>query len=148
MYSTVNNIIQLIFDVPLCPELVQLITSNLNCVDYTMLYFVNKPLRCSVMSVYKTHPLRNPIIYNEVIKYGYFAILKWITDYGCKPNAYSCDFAAFRGHLEILMWLRSNYNSQWSSVTWQLAQQNGHYEIVKWAIANGCPENDRRIYPG
>ena len=49
-----------------------------------------------------------------------------------------CSTAAGNGHFEILKWARAN-GCPWNAATCAAAAGNGYHEILKWARANGCP---------
>ena len=54
-----------------------------------------------------------------------------------------CFFAAFKGHIEVLKWARSN-GCPWNEGVCSNAAYAGHLEILKWARENGCPWNKRK----
>jgi hypothetical protein len=39
--------------------------------------------------------------------------------------------------LQILKWAREN-NCPWDTKTCYQANKNGHSEVLKWAVSNGC----------
>lgn len=55
-----------------------------------------------------------------------------------------CARAAARGDLEMLKWLR-DYGCQWDSYTCMNSATKNSVNIVKWAILNGCPYDDVEI---
>ena len=59
-------------------------------------------------------------------------------------NSFACDIAAKKGDFSLLKWLRSKY-CPWDVNCIYNAIKNNHFEIVKWAIENGC-EINRSLY--
>ena len=61
------------------------------------------------------------------------------------PNlekSFDSDFSVYctkNGHLELLKWAIEN-GCQWNAMTCARAAENGHLEVLQWARANGCPE--------
>ena len=51
----------------------------------------------------------------------------------------TCAYAAYGGHLEVLMWARKN-GCPWDEGTCARAAKGGHLEVLKWLRENGCPE--------
>ena len=49
-------------------------------------------------------------------------------------------YPAKEGHFEILKWLRAN-GCPWDKWTYFYAIENGYHEIAQWAKDNGCPKN-------
>ena len=45
---------------------------------------------------------------------------------------------AYRGHLEVLKWLRSE-GCPWNWWTCWAAAKGGHLEVLKWLRSEGCP---------
>jgi hypothetical protein len=45
---------------------------------------------------------------------------------------------AYKGHLEVLQWLRAN-GCPWDTSTCHWAAANGHFDMLSWAFANGAP---------
>src|SRR5205085_1795567 len=76
---------------------------------------------------------------------GHFEILKWARENGCKWNAETCANAALgksQIHFEILKWCRSfplnRDKCMWDFRVCTNAAIIGNFEILKWAIKNGC----------
>ena len=49
-----------------------------------------------------------------------------------------CAFAAENGHMDILQWAMAN-GAPWDEDTCAYAAANGYFEIFQWARANGAP---------
>ena len=54
----------------------------------------------------------------------------------------TCAFAAYGGHLEVLVWLREN-NCPWNEATCRCAAWGGHLDVLKYAHEKGCPWDAR-----
>lgn len=56
-----------------------------------------------------------------------------------------CNSAAYFGHIDILKWVRSpelgENKCPWDNEVIRYARWNNHYELEKWALENGCPNN-------
>lgn len=81
----------------------------------------------------------------EAVKNGHLDILIWIYDkYDPEDpdylNSMICTVAAGKNQLEVLIWLREK-DYQWDTNTSNCAAENGHLELLIWAIDNGCPIN-------
>jgi hypothetical protein len=57
----------------------------------------------------------------------------------------TCAYAADKGHLEVLQWLRSE-GCPWDERTCMFAATGGHLETLQWARAHGCPWNDELLH--
>ena len=63
------------------------------------------------------------------------------------PLDYSCEQAAYYGHLEVLKYLRSrNPTRPWNKWVCGYAAKNGHLKTLKWAQENGCPWDEKGWY--
>jgi hypothetical protein len=49
-----------------------------------------------------------------------------------------CASAARNGHFELLQWLHAN-GCPWNESATAAAAKGGHFEILKWLVHNGCP---------
>ncbi len=56
------------------------------------------------------------------------------------PKKRICSIAAKHGHLDILVWARSQ-DCPWGPTTCSRAAKHGHLEVLKWARSQGCPWN-------
>ena len=97
---------------------------------------------------------------------GHLEVLQWLRANGCPWNKDVCTRAAESGHLRILQWafsVRAPYDyllclgqaaahGQLEVLQWlcgigfqlngwicEVAAKNGHFEVLRWARANGCP---------
>ncbi|CAN0375371.1 unnamed protein product, partial [Phaeothamnion confervicola] len=52
-----------------------------------------------------------------------------------------CEWAAFRGSLNTLKWLRAR-GFRWSKDVSSAAAEAHHLEIYQWLLANGCPSEE------
>ena len=92
--------------------------------------------------------------YDLAMNYGHLEILKWLYTnnfiYGNKRNI--CRDAAEYGYLEILKWARTScvqssvpkelgqqIGCYWDDCVTYTAAKFGNYEILRWALINGCP---------
>jgi hypothetical protein len=125
------DIIQHLFNVPLCPELADIIVSNLDKIDYTMLYFVDKKMQ----PITKHKLCRKYNMANKSAKYGYLNILKWARKNGCRWNKWTCVYAAKNGHLEVLKWLEEN-DCFWNKRAFKVATKRGHHIVAQWLKEN------------
>jgi len=71
-------------------------------------------------------------------KGGHLAALTWARANGCPWDENTCTQAAAHGHLELLKWARS-CGCPWDMNTLEEADIE-HDHVVRWAIANGCPD--------
>ena len=88
---------------------------------------------------------------NQIIKvavyHGYLDVLK--TYWSDVPedkipllmDAQTSEWAAMRGHLEVLKWLRSE-GCPWDEGACLCAAAGGHLEVLKWLRSEGCPWNE------
>jgi len=60
-------------------------------------------------------------------------------------NARTCAAAARRGHLKVLVWLRSR-GCPWEGDTCRHAAGGGHLELLQWAVGSGCEWNRNVCY--
>lgn len=58
-----------------------------------------------------------------------------------ETNPFTCEEAAYGGHLECLKYLHE-HNYPWSWDTTYYAAMEGHLECLKYAYENGCPWNE------
>ena len=66
--------------------------------------------------------------------------LKFLHKHGCPFDAETCQRAVFSGKLEKLVWLRSPpINCPWDADTTQAALHNCQWDMLKFALDNGCP---------
>lgn len=68
---------------------------------------------------------------------GHLEVLKYLHTNGCKWNVWTCDHAALNGHLEVLIYAHKN-GCTWDNWTCNNAAINGHLEVLKYAHENGC----------
>ena len=57
---------------------------------------------------------------------------------GEETAEYVCGYAAFRGSVRLLKWVREN-NLAWCTYTCSWAASNGHLPALKYLHENGCP---------
>jgi hypothetical protein len=100
--------------------------------------------------IYQNHRIRSEFSLNMssfqlavklAIQGGHLAVLKWLqknfTFTMITSEEEMCSDAAFYGHFEILMFLRSA-GLNWDPITCQSAAEGGHLKILKWAREHGC----------
>ena len=67
--------------------------------------------------------------------------LKWLKSEGCPLHERNtCKFAAYKGHVRVLKWLR-NEKIPWDEWTCMFAAEGGHLEVLKYMHSQGCPLN-------
>ena len=49
------------------------------------------------------------------------------------------------GHFQVLQWARAN-GCPWNAKTCEQAAMGGHLEILQWAHANSCPWDEKEMY--
>lgn len=77
---------------------------------------------------------------DNAAEHGHLDVLVWARSNGCEwGGATTCAAAADRGHLHVLRWLREK-GCPWNFETIAIAEMEGHMEIAAWAKENGCPE--------
>ena len=69
---------------------------------------------------------------------GSLPMLQWVVERRLPLISNACTWAASRGHLDALRFLRSHH-CPWDGATLKGAAINGHLDILQWALANGCP---------
>ena len=70
-------------------------------------------------------------------KKGHLEIVKWLHENrteGCTTAAMNC--AARNGHLEVVKWLHENRTEGCTEWAMDLAAENGHLDVVKWLNDN------------
>ena len=56
-----------------------------------------------------------------------------------------CSYAAKKGYLKLIRWLRSN-GAPWNKQVCSSAAKGGHLEVLQWIRANGAPWNEDVCY--
>jgi len=69
---------------------------------------------------------------NYAAQRGHLEVLKWARENGCPWYEKTCAYAAAGGHLEVLKWARAN-GCPWDERTCTHAAEGGHLEVLKWA---------------
>ena len=69
---------------------------------------------------------------------GHLEVLQWLRAKDCPWDSYVCDNAAKNGHLEVLRWSRSQ-GCHWDGIAPRAAARNGHLEVLRLLIKAGCP---------
>ena len=81
-------------------------------------------------------------IFNSVCMWaagkGQLEILKWLRENDFPWNEETCARAALFGHLELLQWAHEN-GCPWKQNTCSATAEGRHLEVLQWARANGCP---------
>ena len=72
---------------------------------------------------------------------GHLEVLKWLRSEGCPWDEGACQGAASAGRLEVLKWLRSE-GCPWNEGACLCAAAGGHLEVLKWLRSEGCPWNE------
>lgn len=76
--------------------------------------------------------------YNE----GIFPCNGWKGCMHCLHDTDICSNAGKMGDLPYLQWLRGVTKCSWDWNTCKLAIVNGHFDLLKWALENGCPSHE------
>ena len=92
-------------------------------------------------------------------RHGHLDVLDWLFSSGCPwkeknenddplSGGRACSAAAKGGHLHVLKFLRSSrqMNAKWTTNTPRCAAERGHLEVLRWAIENRCPVDDRTYH--
>ena len=58
----------------------------------------------------------------------------------CPVDEDACAYAALRGHLECLKYLREEAKAPWDSLVLNFAHTNKHLECLRYAVEKKCPE--------
>ena len=79
----------------------------------------------------------------EAASRGYSHMLEWLVEQGCPWKATTEEMlkAVERGCLTTVK-LASEKGCKWDSWTCYTAALNGHFDVFKWALRNGCPCDD------
>jgi len=77
-------------------------------------------------------------ICSEAALNGHLDTLIWARTNGCPWDERTCSDAATNGHLHVIKWAREN-GCRWNIFTCACAKNNGHLHVLEWARTNGCP---------
>lgn len=73
-------------------------------------------------------------------------ILEWLVGIGCKMRPEIASIVSARGNIEMLKWVVNNTEGfQWSARCVAEASRNGHLEMLKFLLENGCPMSNNRF---
>ena len=75
---------------------------------------------------------------------GHLEILQWLRSQGCPWDYFTCAWAAEKGHLKCLQWARSE-GCPWTKYACLFSARDGHLECLQWARENGCPWDANRM---
>lgn len=115
-------------------DLIQVIWSQLDCIDTVMVFHASSRLRSMSMNL----PRRSKSYFaNYVARQGYLSVLIWAREYGCEMDEI-CKSAAAGGHVHIMQWAREN-GYGWDSSVISRAAINAHVDVLRWALDHGCP---------
>lgn len=93
----------------------------------------------------KNNKMKTPV---RIISHS-IPLIKWGRANGCPWDEYTCSFAAYDDHLDVLQWLRAQVPPcPWNEHTCYSAANNGHLEVLKWLRSQDppCPMNDLTIH--
>jgi hypothetical protein len=90
---------------------------------------------------------------SEAARHGHVEFLQYALANECpRDELQMCRGAAFGGNLEVLRWLREEWEGRdddwqtpacpWSSITCQQAAKGGHLNVFLWGLEYGCPITD------
>lgn len=85
--------------------------------------------------------MRCPISINKIIKVGCLETLKLAISKGFELDMYTCSYAAYHGHLNILKYAFDNGQSAPPDII-NIAVKNGHLDIVKYLHDHDFPWMD------
>ena len=80
-------------------------------------------------------------VFSSAAYRGHLEVIKYLRSESYFWDEGTCYFAAAGGHLEVLQWVRAN-GCPWNENTLHAALKNNHLEVYKWAKDNGCPTDD------
>jgi len=69
---------------------------------------------------------------------GHLEVVKFLRSQGCSWDTYTCAWAAGGGQLDIVKFLRSQ-GCPWDAYTCTTAARKARLEVLKWARSEGCP---------
>lgn len=72
---------------------------------------------------------------------GHLDVLKYAHENGCEWDEYTCTCAARNGHLDVLKYAHEN-GCDWDENTCTCAAENGHLDVLTYAHKNGCEWDD------
>ena len=71
---------------------------------------------------------------------GQLEVLQWLRAKGCPWGTLTSNWAAYGGQLEVLQWVQGqDPPCPWDSDVCKYAAQKGHLEVLRWARSQGCP---------
>ena len=74
--------------------------------------------------------------------HGHLEVLQWLRAKGCPWDRWTNIEAARGGQLEVLQWMRGqDPPCPWDSGVCKYAALHGHLEVLRWARSQGCPWN-------
>jgi hypothetical protein len=73
---------------------------------------------------------------------GHLDQLVWLRSIGCPWDETTCKVASACGHLHILQWARQ-HGCPWNEETCEQAARKGRLNTLAWAHENGCPWNEK-----
>jgi hypothetical protein len=65
---------------------------------------------------------------------GNLEMVKYCVANECPIDEFACAYAALKGHLEVLKYLREEVKAPWNSYTANGAAQNGHLHILEYLV--------------
>ena len=86
--------------------------------------------------------------YAEAAEGGKLDVLRWLHDNRCPCDERACAYAASKGHLKVLQWLRLDgavdeegwsCSAPWDETACACAASGGHLEVLQWLHDKGCP---------
>jgi hypothetical protein len=143
----------------LCADLIQLIVDYCDDFTRTVCFFTSHQLHDYVQKL--KHPLN--FYHYQVIKDGNITLLQWLYSINNKLPSHSCEIATREGHKDIIIWLRNEgfdlldscayaagrgdlellkwlreFGAAWAWTTPAQAARLGHLEIVKYSWFENC----------
>jgi|SRR5579872_2941620 len=79
---------------------------------------------------------------HEIAAEGLLEILKWVRSEGYDSNSIVYKMTTAIGFIDTPLWIKSFSRLPWDSRTCKNAVMNGHLEILKWIISEGCKVNN------
>ncbi|CAL6287256.1 unnamed protein product [Bathycoccus prasinos] len=71
---------------------------------------------------------------NAAAYHGNMEMVKYCVANECSIHIHACAFAALKGHLEVLKYLREEVKAPWGSETATFAAGNGHLHILEYLV--------------
>ena len=82
---------------------------------------------------------------NAAAYHGNMEMVKYCVANECSIHIHACAFAALKGHLEVLKYLREEAEAPWDWYTATWAAQNGHLHILEYLVERKYDKYDEYV---